>query len=279
MSIMRDEFQLYFNSLLQKQLIIGDTLLHEAIRYSVLTGGKRLRPLLVYATGACVKAEQSKLDNAAIAVELIHAYSLIHDDLPAMDNAELRHGQLSCHQKFGEALAILAGDALQSMAIEVLTQNNDMQQINILAHAASTMVIGQHLDMLAEKTVIDLPQLEKIHLYKTGALISASVRLGLLCGVNDPALVAIMTQFAEKLGLAFQIQDDILDATGETLILGKIANSDKKQQKATYVTMVGLAAAENKLQEITQEVYEFLPLIPNAELLAELTHFIISRDH
>jgi farnesyl diphosphate synthase len=276
---MRDNLLQQFNSLLQQQVTHGDTILHDAIRYSVLAGGKRLRPLLVYAAGACVKAASSKLNNAAIAVELIHAYSLIHDDLPAMDNAELRHGQPSCHQKFGEALAILAGDALQSMAFEVLAQNNDMQQINIIAHAASTMVIGQHLDILAEKTVINFEQLEKIHHSKTGALISASVQLGLLCGVYDPALFALMTQFAEKLGLAFQIQDDILDATVETTKLGKVANSDKNQQKATYVTMLGLAAAERKLQQVYQEVSEYLYHIPEAKFLTELTHFIISRDH
>ena len=205
------------NYLLESCLPNSEHKLHQAIRYSVLNGGKRLRPLLVYAAGEVVNAPIEKLDNTAIALECIHAYSLIHDDLPSMDNDDYRRGQPSCHKKFDEATAILAGDALQSFAFEILARNNDIKQIILLAKSIGEqgMVLGQSEDINLKNQQINQTKLYEIYQLKTGKLITVSVQLGLLCAEeyskNNSAIFKILTDFSENFGLAFQLRDDLSD--------------------------------------------------------------------
>ena len=246
--------------------------LREAMSYAVLGGGKRLRPLLVYATGSGFGVDPAWLDPAACAVELIHCYSLVHDDLPAMDDDDLRRGRPTCHKAYDEATAILVGDALETLAFTVLISHdqpwsteNRLDAVKSLAEAAGAagMVGGQMLDIEAENRRISLADLENLHRLKTGALIQASVRLGALAaGCNEAALFAQLDQFAACIGLAFQVQDDLLDVESTTEILGKRARADETLNKSTYPSLLGIPAAKQHLQELYEQACAILKELP-----------------
>lgn len=223
------------DELLKSFLPTSSDPLHEAMRYSVLGGGKRLRAKLVFAAGDESNALREKLNHAACAVEFIHAYSLIHDDLPAMDNDDFRRGKPSCHKVYGDAIAILAGDALQSLAFEILAKNNDATLIKILAEAIGPqgMVLGQSLDIQKKDNT------EELHLYKTAKLIISSIQLGALCGNVSDEKFHQLTEFGKNLGLAFQYQDDVLDGEKE------------KQEKAEFYYQKALIVAHGQLKDIT----------------------------
>ncbi len=254
--------------------------LHEAMRYAVLGGGKRLRPALVYAAGELAGAAPEALDAPACAVELIHAYSLVHDDLPAMDDDDLRRGRPTCHRAFGEAMAILAGDALQALAFQALAAAPApappvrLRMVALLARAAGSrgMAGGQALDLLAAGRRLDAAQVEDIHIHKTGALIRASVMLGALAaGAAPQALLDRLDHFAKVVGLAFQIRDDLLDVEGRPEETGKASGQDAAREKATYPAAVGLDAARERLEELVSEALATLaPLGPAAEALRGL---------
>ncbi len=265
--------------------------LHEAMRYSCLDGGKRLRAMLVYSTGELFGVEPGILDTPACAVEMIHAYSLIHDDLPAMDDDELRRGKPTCHKAFGEAMAILAGDALQTLAFDILASDktlrvNDHQRNAMIARlaqasGASGMAGGQAIDFDAMGKSLALNDLENMHRRKTGALIRAAVALGALCydKVDETSLNAL-DDYAAAIGLAFQVADDILDATADTQTLGKDSGSDAELNKPTYVSLLGIdgarAAAENGYKRATTSL-DKLP--GDTHLLAELASFLVNRSY
>ncbi|MEH6825598.1 MAG: (2E,6E)-farnesyl diphosphate synthase [Motiliproteus sp.] len=270
--------------------------LHEAMRYSLFNGGKRLRPVLVYASCLALGGQLHQADAAAAALECIHAYSLIHDDLPAMDDDSLRRGKPTCHIAFDEATAILAGDALQPLAFELLSQPASqtpviqLQMINILAQASGDggMVAGQMVDITAEGQQQTLPQLEQMHRLKTGALIKAAVQLGALAsGNSDAASLAALTDYAAAIGLAFQVQDDILDIESDTLTLGKTQGADLAKDKSTYPALLGLESAKSKAAELHRQALDALqsmPLmpqqgIPDTDLLRQIADYIIARNH
>ncbi len=265
--------------------------LHQAMRYAVLGGGKRIRPVLVYLSGAAVGAVPDTLDGPACAVEFIHAYSLIHDDLPAMDNDDLRHGQPTCHKVFGEALAILAGDALQALAFQVLGQDTAMvadpairlRMLGVLAHAAGSrgMVGGQAIDLAAVGQELSLAELENMHIHKTGALIRASVLLGALSQpMVDPAMLERLDHYAKCVGLAFQIRDDILDVIGDAAALGKTTGADRALNKPTYPALLGLEGAREHARVLHEEALASLqPLGPEAEPLRWIASYIVERAY
>ncbi len=263
--------------------------LHQAMHYTVMSQGKRLRPLLVYATGASLGANLNILDTPAAAVELIHTYSLIHDDLPAMDNDDLRRGQPSCHKAFDEATAILVGDSLQSLAFELLANQNNffnstiqLQMIQTLANASGSygMTGGQILDLQAEAQQIDMTQLEIIHKSKTGALIRASVKLGALAaGCEDHDSLYQLDQYAGHIGLAFQIQDDILDVEGNTQTLGKQSGADTTHQKATYPAITSLHDAKKRVALLNEQALDTLKTLSfETSLLEQLSHQLTHRN-
>ncbi len=264
--------------------------LHQAMRYAVLDGGKRVRPLLVYAAGQALDADEQALDVAASAVECIHAYSLVHDDLPAMDNDDLRRGKPTCHRAFGEALAILAGDALQCKAFHLLAHapmgavdaEARVEMLELLALAAGSrgMVGGQALDMAAVGRELDIAELEDMHIHKTGALIRAAVLLGAWCA---PTLAhdqrRALDHYAKCIGLAFQVQDDILDVIGDTQALGKRAGADRARRKPTYPDLLGLAGARERAQELHQRALHSLEGFgAEADPLRWLSHYIVARS-
>lgn len=260
--------------------------LHEAMHYAVMGGGKRLRPLLVYATGELFNLSIPQLDNLACAVELIHTYSLIHDDLPAMDNDKLRRGRPTCHCAFDEATAILAGDALQTLAFQILADshitldpNKLIQIISLLAQASGSkgMAGGQSLDMNADSSQLD--QLQALHEMKTGALIHASVLMAALAAQASEQNQKELSQYAQCIGLAFQIKDDILDETGSVQLTGKQPGKDKKNHKTTYTTLMGVAKANNHLQGLVQKALDSLSSFgESANRLREVAHFIANRE-
>ncbi|MDC8805094.1 (2E,6E)-farnesyl diphosphate synthase [Halomonas pacifica] len=260
--------------------------LEAAMRHGLLVGGKRLRPVLVYAAGRALGADEALLDAPAAAVELIHAYSLVHDDLPAMDDDDLRRGQPTVHKAYDEATAILAGDALQALAFEVLARAAHPRLPALmltLAEAAGRdgMVAGQALDLAAVGGQPDVAALATMHGHKTGALIRAAVRLGALsaAGDDDPR-VAALERYARAVGLAFQIHDDILDVTGDTATLGKTAGADAAHDKPTYPALLGLDGARAKADGLLEEALAALvPLGEAAAPLAELARYMIERDH
>ena len=266
------------------------TRLHAAMRYSVLAPGKRIRPVLAYATGAALGVNLAALDPAAVAVELIHAYSLIHDDLPAMDNDDLRRGRPTCHRQFDEATAILAGDALQALAFEVLLAEDAysppparrLAMVKVLAQASGSfgMAGGQALDLAAVGCRLTLAELENVHRHKTGALIRASVKLGLLgSGNDDPDLARRLDHYATCIGLAFQVQDDILDVEGATEIIGKPQGSDADRDKPTYPNLLGMDAAKATAERLCEDASASLaPLGANADTLVMLADYIVKRD-
>ena len=263
--------------------------LHEAIRYTVMGGGKRIRPTLVYAGGQSVGVDRQLLDRPACAIELIHAYSLIHDDLPAMDDDDLRRGKPSCHRAFDEATAILAGDALQSLAFQVLSNGNDdgvsastrLRMINTLALASGSrgMAGGQAIDLAATGQQLNIAELEDMHIHKTGALIRASVVLGALCGKTaEQSSIDKLDHYAKCIGLAFQIRDDILDVEGEAKTLGKNPGMDQAREKSTYPALIGMGAARQRATELHNEALESLSgFSDSADPLRWISSYIIER--
>ena len=269
---------------------VSDQDLMKAIRYASLDGGKRIRPLLVYASATAVGAQLENADAPASAVELIHSYSLVHDDLPAMDDDDLRRGKPSVHKAFNEATAILVGDALQSLAFQLLSEANSnlsaqtkLTMIETLSKAAGTegMTGGQAMDLDAENRSITLDALEGIHRLKTGALIKASVRLGALCNPDTPTnQFKSLNEFANNIGLAFQIQDDILDEISNTETLGKPQGSDRDQSKTTYVSLLGAEKAQMKADELSNTAITLLEgFSSSADALREMAGFIVKRIH
>ncbi|MEZ5461560.1 MAG: (2E,6E)-farnesyl diphosphate synthase [Dokdonella sp.] len=263
--------------------------LHRAMHYAVMGGGKRMRPLLVYATGSAFGAPLERLDAAAVAVEVIHAYSLVHDDLPAMDDDALRRGRPTCHIEFGEAMAILAGDALQALAFEVLTAETSagidsrtrLEMLHVLARACGSqgMAGGQAFDLSAVGQRLDANELERMHVYKTGALIRASVRLGALAaGCTDRTLLDSLDRYAHCVGLAFQIRDDILDVEGDPDQIGKTVGKDAASDKPTYPAILGLQASAAHLDELTEQALAAIqPLGESAACLRDLARFVAER--
>lgn len=264
--------------------------LHEAMRYTVMGGGKRIRPMLVYAGGQATAANSQLLDRPACAVELIHAYSLIHDDLPAMDDDDLRRGKPSCHRAFGEATAILAGDALQSHAFQVLSSgpsdavdaHTRLRMINTLALASGSrgMAGGQVIDLAATGQQLNIAELEDMHIHKTGALIRASVVLGALCGTTTgQADIDRLDHYAKCIGLAFQIRDDILDVEGEANTLGKNTGMDQRLEKSTYPALIGMQGARQRAAELHVEALDSLASFSSdADPLRWISAYIIERE-
>ncbi len=262
--------------------------LQAAIRYSVFNGGKRVRPVLAYAAAQAVGEITRSTDGVAAAVEMIHAYSLIHDDLPAMDDDHLRRGKPTCHIAFDEATAILAGDALQTLAFEQLLNVHEhaphlaLRQLAILCKASGPegMVLGQALDISAVDRTLTLEELEQVHRHKTGAMINASILMGAItAGANDEQLDAL-NRYGEAIGLAFQVQDDILDVTGTTEVIGKQQGADMALNKPTYVTLLGLNGAKEKARELHNAALEALhEFDERADQLRSIANYIISRGH
>lgn len=265
--------------------------LHQAMRYCVLDGGKRMRPMLTYSTGKTLGLAPEQLDAQACAVEFIHVYSLIHDDLPAMDDDNLRRGKPTCHIAFDEATAILTGDALQALAFEILAHDqsittsfeNRLKMISTLARASGSegMVGGQAIDLESVGSRLTLPELENMHIHKTGALIRASVNMATLSKADiDPDLALKLDHYAKCIGLSFQVKDDILDLESDTATLGKTQGKDANNDKPTYPALLGLAGAKKKANELHEKAIECLSSFGNeAELLRDLSLYIIERNH
>ena len=257
--------------------------LHRAMRYAALGSGKRLRPLLTYAAGHALGYDGPELDAPACAVELIHAYSLVHDDLPAMDDDALRRGCPTCHIVFGEAMAILAGDALQALAFEILARGNTlrgMQMLSALGHAcgAEGMAGGQALDLTATGRVLSLAELEHMHACKTGALIRAAVRLGGLTAHADARAQEALDRYASAVGLAFQIRDDILDVEGESSVIGKTVGKDAAAGKPTFPSIIGLQASHTRLAGLTEAALDAIAPFGEAGVwLEELARYVAYR--
>ncbi|MDO6748215.1 polyprenyl synthetase family protein [Gilvimarinus sp. 1_MG-2023] len=267
-----------------------DNPLSDAMHYALAGGGKRIRPLLVFAGFYAVSAERdhSALDHLACAIEAIHAYSLVHDDLPAMDDDDLRRGKPTCHIAFDEATAILTGDALQTLAFELLAQAPEVSAttrislIQTLAQSAGArgMVLGQAIDLAAVNQTLTLAQLEHMHRCKTGALIDASVAMGAQLGAATHAHLAALARYSRALGLAFQVQDDILDITSDTQTLGKQQGADQARNKPTYVSLLGLEAAQEKARELQQEALSSLTQLPgNTQALHLIAQYVVEREH
>jgi len=288
------EYQERVNAALVQRLpaaTIHPARLHEAMHYAVFNGGKRIRPILTYATAKAVNSNLDHADGPACAVELIHAYSLVHDDLPAMDDDDLRRGKATCHRAFDEATAILTGDALQTQAFYVLSHDKHLdappetriKMINLLATASGSrgMAGGQAIDLESEGQQLDIAQLEDMHIHKTGALIRASVMLGAWCQSQlDSAVLRNLTHYAEQIGLAFQIRDDILDIEASTETLGKSQGSDIAKNKATYPALIGLKAAKERAQELHQEALACLETMDsNADPLRWISAYIVNRGN
>jgi len=270
---------------------IQPTSLHQAMRYCVLDGGKRIRPLLVYLAGSALNVAPTSLDAPACAVEFIHAYSLVHDDLPAMDDDDLRRGKATCHKAFDEATAILVGDALQSLAFYVLSsesnlQTTDKQRLEMiktlaLASGSRGMAGGQAIDMESVGHILNVAELENMHIHKTGALIRASVKLGAL---SFPSIenhqLAKLDHYAKCIGLAFQIQDDILDVESDTETLGKPQGSDMAHQKVTYPSLLSLRSAKELAQELIDDAVNSLSDFDDkADPLRWMANYIITRSY
>jgi farnesyl diphosphate synthase len=263
--------------------------LHDAMRYSTLGGGKRVRPMLAFAAGLVTDADRERVTIAAAAVEMIHAYSLIHDDLPCMDDDVLRRGRPTCHIEFDEATALLAGDALQATAFEMVSAyklcdvaDDQIQLIKLFAEACGSrgMAGGQAIDLANVGREITLPELEFMHMLKTGALIRAAVMMGALCGqrlADDEK--AALDHYGKSVGLAFQVVDDILDCESNTELLGKTAGKDQDANKPTYVSLMGLAPAKRFADELLQEATSSVARFgAKAQRLTELAEFIVRRD-
>jgi farnesyl diphosphate synthase len=264
--------------------------LHAAMRYSVLGGGKRVRAILVYLTGQALGTPLQELDGPACAVELIHAYSLIHDDLPAMDDDDLRRGKPTCHKAFNEAIAVLAGDALHSLAFHILAHDPAIQcgpekrlkMVEILAQSIGSrgMAGGQAIDLASEGKTLTLPELENMHIHKTGALIRASVQLGGLASTCTDEQFKALDHYAKCIGLAFQIRDDILDVEADTETLGKAQGADIARNKSTYPSLLGMTDAKQMARQCHTDALQALEIFDEkAEPLRWLSAYIIERGH
>ncbi len=261
--------------------------LHQAMRYSVLDGGKRVRPLLAFAAGEFAGADVLRVNIAAAAVELIHAYSLVHDDMPCMDDDVLRRGKPTCHVQYDEATALLVGDSLQSLAFQLLSEHElcdepvqQLGMIKLLAEASGSrgMAGGQAIDLESVGKQLMLPELEFMHIHKTGALIRAAVLLGTQCGKVSTDQLALLDRFGKCVGLAFQVVDDVLDASEDTATLGKTAGKDADCGKPTYVTLLGIPAAREMAKNLHREALEALAEFgAEAGRLRELADFIVLR--
>lgn len=261
--------------------------LHEAMRYAVLEGGKRVRPLLAFGAGEVAQAAPERLETVAVAVELIHAYSLVHDDLPCMDDDVLRRGKPTVHVEYDEATALLVGDALQSLAFQLLAEHRladsartQLEMVQALALAAGSrgMAGGQQIDLESTGSTLALPELELMHIHKTGALIRAAVTLGAACGHVAESERQKLDHYASTVGLAFQVVDDVLDYDASTATLGKTAGKDSKHGKPTYVSTLGLARARELAGELRAEAHAALQgLGARARRLAQLADFIVLR--
>jgi farnesyl diphosphate synthase len=261
--------------------------LHAAMRYATLEGGKRVRPLLAFAAGEVSRAAPERLEIAAAAVELIHAYSLVHDDLPCMDNDTLRRGKPTVHVEYDEATALLVGDALQSLAFQILSEHRladelrvQLEMVKTLAFAAGSrgMAGGQQIDLESTGKTLSLPELEFMHIHKTGALIRAAVTLGASCGTLNQEERQKLDRYAKAIGLAFQVVDDVLDYDANTATLGKTAGKDSQRGKPTYVSAIGLARAREMADALRTEAHAALSGLGSpARRLAELGDFIVLR--
>ena len=265
--------------------------LHEAMRYSVLGGGKRIRPALLFATARAVGLSEDEVEAAACAVELVHVYSLVHDDLPAMDNDDLRRGRPTCHKAYDEATALLVGDALQPLAFQLLASDPALpaspairlRLIDMLAQASGTfgMAGGQAIDLAVQGTRLDIGQVEDMHARKTGAVIRASVLMAAECVPPlDANLYAGLTRFATAVGLAFQIQDDLLDVTGDVSTLGKATGADSERAKPTHPAIIGITASQQRVRLLhSQAINALVPFGDRAESLRCLAHWLLSRQY
>jgi farnesyl diphosphate synthase len=289
-----DDVQTRINNYLAEKLAsltLNDEKLLAAMRYGLLIGGKRMRPYLAYITGATLDAKQSDIDGVAAAIECIHAYSLLHDDLPAMDDDDLRRGQPTCHKAFDEATAILAGDSLQTLAFDIIANHEfseavDTKRINLLRHLVNAagyqgMCGGQALDLAATDKAIPLAALEKLHSLKTGALLEASVKMAAECSnkatLYDKEQLAL---YAKLVGLAYQVRDDIIDITSTEEELGKPTGSDLAANKSTYPALLGLQGAQEKAENLYQQALQALATLPyNTQSLSDFATFIVSRKH
>ncbi len=261
--------------------------LHAAMRYSVLEGGKRVRPLLAYAAGDLSGAPVERVEIAAAAVEMIHAYSLVHDDMPCMDDDVLRRGKPTCHVEYDEATALLVGDALQSLAFQLLSEHKlsddparQLQMVKLLAVASGSrgMAGGQAIDLASVGKQLTLPELEQMHIHKTGALIRAAILLGAHCGSLDQAQLDKLDHYGKCVGLAFQVVDDVLDTEADTATLGKTAGKDADNDKPTYVTLLGVPEAKKMAEELHGEALDALTGFgARAQRLRELADFIVMR--
>jgi geranylgeranyl pyrophosphate synthase len=265
------------------------TRLRAAMRYSLFNGGKRVRPILAYATALAIepKTNLALIDPIAAALECLHSYSLVHDDLPAMDDDDLRRGKPTCHIAFNEATAILAGDGLQTLAFDLLTTTgvDATTRIKLIRQltqgsGAEGMVLGQAIDLAAVDHQLDLAQLETMHRYKTGALIRASVAMGAICAGADDKQLAALDDYAAAIGLAFQVQDDILDVTSDTATLGKQQGADIARNKPTYVSLLGLDAAKAKAAELHRQALDALREFGTSAMpLRQLASYIVERSN
>ena len=282
--------QVRIENALTRRLPSADSIpsrLHQAMRYACLNGGKRVRPLLAFAAGELTHAPHERLEIAACAVELIHAYSLVHDDLPCMDDDVLRRGRPTCHVEYDEPTALLVGDSLQTLAFELLARDDhghpqqQLEMVRLLAQSSGScgMAGGQAIDLEAVGKPLEQPELELMHALKTGALIRAAIMLGALCGDPlDPAEREALDRFAKRAGLLFQVVDDILDCTASTATLGKTAGKDAAADKPTYVSLMGLERAREFAETLRQEAIEALAIFgPRQRRLVDLTDFITRR--
>ena len=274
-----------------RQLADHAPTLRKAMEYALLMGGKRMRPVLVYATADMLEVKQADADAVALAIECIHAYSLVHDDLPAMDDDDLRRGHPTCHIAFDEASAILAGDALQTLAFDILAhaplseqaECSRVELFKILSRASGYqgMCGGQAMDLAATNESIPQEQLESLHQKKTGALLKAAITMPIaLAGNVSPENNKQLHMFAECVGLAFQVQDDILDVVGDSEILGKPQGSDQAQNKSTYPALLGLTGAQEYLQQLHQQALQALRSLPyNTKVLQSFADYNVQRNH
>jgi farnesyl diphosphate synthase/geranylgeranyl diphosphate synthase type II len=275
------------NSLVHNSI---EPLLQDAMRYALFNGGKRVRPLLVYLVNQLLNGNINQADAPACAIECVHSYSLVHDDLPAMDDDELRRGKPTCHIAYDEATAILAGDALQCFAFELLSSTNNpanantkLQMVSVLAKASGDkgMVAGQAFDLSHVDKSLTLEQLKQMHAHKTGALINAAIELGYLSAeCQDVTAKTALLAYGEAIGLAFQVKDDILDIEGDTQTLGKPQGSDIEQNKPTYPALLGMEGAKAKLDSLHKDALEAIqPFGNQGQLLRELADYIVNRSY
>ncbi|QYO64357.1 polyprenyl synthetase family protein [Leptolyngbya sp. 7M] len=264
----------------------GPKELRQAIRWSLFAGGKRFRPAILFAVGKHFDIAAERLVRTASAIEMLHTYSLIHDDLPSMDNDDLRRGRETCHKRFGEATAILAGDALQALAFQTIAEDDSLDDatrsklVSGLGKAAASMVVGQKLDLLFEGQKISVEQLEEVHSNKTGALIEFSAAAAAVIGEVRDSSFSIISEYGKRIGLLYQIIDDLLDVTGSTEILGKTAGKDVAAEKATYPAAIGIEETRNLAEKVKHEAIDIIDALgDNTELLIDLVEYLTLRSN